>query len=208
MNFEYTLTNQANFLQKVIKKLIDKKGIKIFSLAGHSMGGLIVLLRDKLPIEKLILIDILGVHVKLSKQQLQAQKIGGVEKLSFLNLTDKKQFKKAMKESMYKPLYMPNFMLEHIMEIKVPLVEFERKKFHYIADKNMFHKDNLEEEIKNIKQATLIVWGKGDLAVDVASAYKINELIENSTLKVYEECRHYPQLDKPKQLAKDIIKFL
>jgi len=108
----------------------------------------------------------------------------------------------------YKPQYMPNFMIEHMMEKRVAIAELDKKKFHYIVDGNMLHRDNLEEELKNIKQETLIVWGKDDLGIDVASAYKIDELIENSTLKIYDNCRHYPQVEKVKELTKDIVGFL
>jgi len=72
----------------------------------------------------------------------------------------------------------------------------------------MLHRDDLTETLKSIEQETLIVWGKEDLGIDVASAYKMHELIKHSTLKIYNECRHYPQLEKPKALAQDIIEFL
>jgi len=208
MDFEYTLHNQADFLEKIIQKLMEEKNIDSFSLAGHSMGGLVILLADSLPIEKLILIDVLGIHIKRTSMQLDALEIGNVDELPFLNLHNKEQLKATMKMSMYKPLYMPNFMLEHIIAKKAEVVEFERKKFQAVVDENMLHRDDLEAEIRNIKQDTLIVWGKEDLGIDVASAYKMDELIENSTLKVYEECRHYPQVEKPKELARDIIAFL
>jgi len=208
MDFEYTMHNQADFLEKVIAKMMKEKGIDSFSLAGHSMGGLIVLLADRLPIKKFILIDTMGIHVKLTKMQKEAQKVDDINQLSFLNLTTKEHFKEAMKMSMYKPLYMPNFMIEHILATKAPRLQFERKKFFYVVDENMIPRDNLEKEISQIKQDTLIVWGKEDLGIDVASAYKMHELIENSTLKVYEQCKHYPQIDKPKELASDIMAFL
>lgn len=51
----------------------------------------------------------------------------------------------------YKPQYMPNFMIEHMMEKRVAIAELDKKKFHYIVDGNMLHRDNLEEELKNIK---------------------------------------------------------
>jgi len=209
MDFEYTLRNQVDFLEKIIRKLMEEKKIQRFSLAGHSMGGgLVVLLADRLSIEKLILVDAMGIHVKLTSMQIEAQKVGDAEELPFLNLHNKEQLKSAMKTSMYKPLYMPNFMLEYILVKKAELVEFERKKFHAIVDENMLHRDELEAEIKSIKQETLIVWGKEDLGIDVSSAYKMHELTVHSTLRIYEECRHYPQVEKPKELAKDIIEFL
>jgi len=208
MDFEYTLHNQADFLEKIIQKLMKEKNIDRFSLAGHSMGGLVVLLADRLPIDKFILVDALGIHVKTTSMQEKYQKIKNVDELPFLNTHNKAQLKEMMKMSMYKPLYMPNFMLEHITARKAEVAEFERKKFYTVVDESMLPMDDLEAEIKNIKQETLIVWGKEDLSLDVASAYKMDELIENSTLKVYEACRHYPQVEKPKELAKDIVAFL
>jgi len=208
MDFEYTMHNQADFLEKVIAKMMKEKGIDSFSLAGHSMGGLIVLLADRLPIKKFILIDTMGIHVKLTKMQKEAQKVDDINQLFFLNISTKEHFREAMKMTMYKPLYMPNFMIEHILATKTPRLQFERKKFFYVVDENMIPRDNLEKEISQIKQDTLIVWGKEELGIDVASAYKMHELIENSTLKVYEQCRHYPQIDKPKKLASDIMAFL
>ncbi len=208
MDVEYTLHNQADFLEKILQKLMDEKNIHSFSLAGHSMGGLVVLLAERLPIDKFILVDALGIHVKMTSMQEKYQKIKNVDELPFLNTHNKEQLKEMMKMAMYKPFYMPNFMLEHIIAKKAEVVAFERKKFYTIVDESMVHREDLEEEIKNIKQETLIVWGKEDLSIDVASAYKMNELIENSTLKVYEACRHYPQVEKPKELARDIIAFL
>jgi len=69
-------------------------------------------------------------------------------------------------------------------------------------------RENLEKELNQIKQQVLIVWEKEDLTIDVSSAYKMHELIENSTLKIYEQCRHYPQVDKAKELAVDVVAFI
>jgi len=184
INFEYTLHNQADFLEKVITKMIKEKGIDSFSLAGHSMGGLVVLLADRLPIDKLILIDTMGAHVKLTPLEIDAQKVDDISQLPFLNPITKKDFKEAMKISMYKPLYMPNFMIAHILATKASRLKFDRKKLFDVIDENIRPRENLEKELSQIQQQTLIVWGKEDLGIDVASAYKIHELIENSTLKV------------------------
>lgn len=208
MDFAYTLSNQANFLEKIIEKLMKEKDIKSFCLAGHSMGGLVVLLADRLPIEKLILIDTVGIHVKCTKMQIDAQKVGDIDTLPFLNLTNRKQLKKLLPDVYYKVPYMPNFMLDHIIEKKRLINAFEKKKFTYIVDDNMLNIDDLSDVIKSIKQDTLIVWGEEDMGIDVASAYKMDELIEHSRLKIYKECRHYPQLEKPKELARDIVAFL
>ncbi|HHD79137.1 MAG TPA: alpha/beta hydrolase, partial [Epsilonproteobacteria bacterium] len=206
--FDYTLLAQADFLQKIIEKLMLEKEIDSFSLAGHSIGGLVVLLADKLPIDKLILIDTVGVHVKLTSMQKEAQKMGNIDELSFLNITSRKSLKALLPEVYYKVPYIPNFILDVMIEKKNSINTFEKRKFRAIVDDDMLHRDDLTETLKSISQETLIVWGKEDLGIDVASAYKMHELIKHSTLKIYDKCRHYPQLEKPKELAHDIIKFL
>jgi len=207
-DFEYTLSAQADFLEKIIKKMMIVKSIDSFSLAGHSMGGLVVLLSDRLPIDKLILIDTVGVHVKLTSMQIEAQKMGSIDELSFLNITSRKSLKALLPEVYYKVPYMPNFILDVMIEKKKAINAFEKRKFRAIVDDDMLDRDDLTETLKSIEQETLIVWGKEDLGIDVASAYKMHELIKHSRLKIYDECRHYPQLEKPKSLAQDIIEFL
>ena len=68
--------------------------------------------------------------------------------------------------------------------------------------------DDFSQEISQIKPKTLIVWGEEDKGIDVANAYKMNELIDHSTLKIYPKCGHMLHSEKPKPLAKDIIAFL
>jgi len=208
-DFDYSASSQASFLQKIIEQMMDEKRIESFYLAGHSMGGLIVLLADKLPIEKLILIDTMGVHVKRSILQLKGLEIGSIDKLPWLDLKSSKELKELMEDSYYKPPYIPMFMLDYFLEKRKPMLDFEKKKFHYIVDeKEMLHKDDFTDVIKNIEQETLIVWGKNDEGIDVASAYKMQEIMPHATLKIYDECGHVPQQEKPKVLAQDIIEFL
>ena len=208
MDFDYSLRNQANFLQKVIEKLTLEKDISSYHLAGQSQGGgLAILLADKLPIDKLILIDNMGVHVERS--QIQLDSLGKkIEDLPFLNLTDRAQFKALMQDAFYKPPYIPNFMLDHFVAKQNDRLALVKKKFRAIATDDMFHADDLTEEVKNIKQKTLIVWGREDKGIHVASAYKQKELIVNSKLIVYDNCGHSVHSENPKELAKDISTFL
>lgn len=207
-DFDYSLRSQASFLEKIIKKLMAEKNITNFHLAGHSMGGLVVLLADKLPIDKLILIDTMGITVKDSYYIKESMKIGDITKLPWLNLCSKENLKQLMKESNYTSPYIPNFMLEHMVEKMCPLRKLMQKKFAYLIDENMRPADDLTDEIKNIKQETLILWGKQDKGIDVSSAHKMDELIKNSKLIVYDGAGHYPHVEKPKDVARDIALFL
>jgi len=209
MDFDYSIPSQADFLHKVITQLTQEKGIKRFSLAGQSLGGgLAILLANRLPIEKLILIDALGLTVKTSKFIEDGIKIGEIDKLPWLNIDSKEQLRSFAKDAYYKAPYMPSFILEHFVEKKKPIADLEKNKFSFIVDEKMFPIDDFTQEISQIKPETLIVWGEEDQGIDVANAYEMDELIENSTLKIYPKCGHMLQSEKPKELARDIVEFL
>jgi len=209
MEFDYSVPSQADFLHKVITQLTKEKDIKSFSLAGQSLGGgLAILLANRLPIEKLILIDAMGITVKTSKFIEDGVKIGEIDKLPWLNLQSKEQLRNFAKDAYYKAPYMPSFILEHFVEKKKPLANLEKKKFSFIVDEKIFPIDDFTQEISQIKPETLIVWGEEDQGINVANAYKMDELIDNSTLKIYPKCGHMLHSEKPKELARDIIDFL
>ncbi len=207
-DFDYSLLSQADFLQKVIAQMSKEKNISSYHLAGHSMGGgLAILLADKLPIKKLILIDSMGVFVKYS--QLQKKCLGlEIDDLPFLNLGSKKELKALIKETFYKVPYIPSFILDAMVERQKSRAEFVKKKFKAIVNKEMLEIKDLTSELQNIKQNTLIVWGKEDSSIDVASAYKMQELVPNAKLVVYDACRHSSHAEKPKELAGDMVVFL
>jgi len=209
MDFDYSVPSQADFLHKIITQLTQEKGIKSFSLAGQSLGGgLAILLANRLPIEKLILIDAMGLTVKTSKFIEDGIKIGEIDKLPWLNIESKEQLRSFAKDAYYKAPYMPSFILEHFVEKKKPLADLEKKKFSFMVDEKMFPIDDFTQEISQIKPETLIVWGEEDQGINVANAYKMDELIEKSSLKIYPQCGHMLHSEKPKELARDIVEFL
>ena len=207
--FDYALASQALFLEKVIRKIVNEKKITQYSLCGISSGAsLAILLANKLPIHRLILLNSLGIQVKLSKIDLMAKQAGSVENLPWFNITNKHEMREMMQISFYKAPYVPNFMINHILEQLSTNKTLSTYKFGFFYDDTMHLKDNLTDDVKKIKQKTLIVWGEEDNNIDVASAYLLENLIENTTLKVYKKCGHLIPIEKPKELAKDIHLFL
>ncbi|MCF6244648.1 MAG: alpha/beta hydrolase [Sulfurovum sp.] len=207
--FDYSLASQADFMQETITQIIEKKGIKHFSLVGHSMGGgLAVISANKLPIDKLILVDNMGIHQTPSYFEKLAKEIGEVKKLPWIHICSVDKMKGLLKNSYYKMPYIPTFILKHFVAKKCKLGAFEEMKFRAIITKELEVKDNLSSYMREIKHDTLIVWGGADKSIHVDNAKEVHTLIPNSTLKVYTECGHYPQAEKPKELAKDIKAFL
>lgn len=65
-----------------------------------------------------------------------------------------------------------------------------------------------ENDIKNIKTPTLIIWGENDEIAPLKNAYRFQKDIIGSTLKVYPRCGHMPQNECTQVLASDIKIFI
>ena len=67
---------------------------------------------------------------------------------------------------------------------------------------------DLTEDVKKISVPTFIIWGDNDLAVDVADAYELEELLQDAGLVVYEGCTHYAYLERLNQTINIINNFI
>jgi len=209
MDFDYSLASQADFMQKVITQITNEKSIKSFSLAGHSMGGgLAIMVANKLPINKLILIASMGIHQIPSYFEKIAQEIGEIRKLSWIHICTVAKLKSLLKDSYYKMPYIPTVILKYFVEKKCALAELEEKKFRFIVDENIAPKDNLSLYLNKLRHETLILWGENDKSIHVDNAKIVHQGIPNNRLKVYPKCGHMPQYEKAKEVAKDISMFL
>lgn len=61
------------------------------------------------------------------------------------------------------------------------------------------------KRLKEIKQPTLILWGREDRILGTKDAAKLNKAIDNSNLVWIEKCGHVPHLEKP-QITNDAMK--
>ena len=66
---------------------------------------------------------------------------------------------------------------------------------------------DLTEDVKKISVPTFIIWGDNDLAVDVADAYELEELLQDAGLVVYEGCTHYAYLERLNQTVNVLKTF-
>jgi len=202
LNFNYSLTSQADFLEGVIKDIISKEKIDSYYLAGHSMGGgIAVLLARKLNIKKLLLFAPYGIEVKPSKMKLKAieSKEG---KDIWKNICTLKKLKNTLKDLYYKPPKLPNFILKEFVKSKCKNAKIENRVIDALVDDNLNTKDNLTNITKDIKYKTLIFWGEDDFVIDISSAYAFKSAIKNSTLYTYKECGHMLHIKRAKDIAK------
>ena len=73
-----------------------------------------------------------------------------------------------------------------------------------IAMKNWNGVNNL----KNIRNKTLIIWGDQDKAYNYKQVETLNSNIPDSELKIVEGCSHNVHLEKPDEFNKIVVEFL
>lgn len=67
---------------------------------------------------------------------------------------------------------------------------------------------NVVDQIKQIKQKTLIIWGEDDQIISNSFAERLNNEIRDSVLSQIPECGHIPHVEKPESVAELIVNFV
>ena len=191
--------NSIECMAKAIIRLLEKKKIKSFNLLGHSMGGMIAQEIVKIAGEKILKLIFYGTGprgnipgrfetIDQSREQL---KINGLKSTA------------------------------HRIA-KTWFVEEDRAKYFYLckeagmqttigaADSGLVAMKNWNgiENLKNILNETLIIWGEQDKAYNFNQVETLNNNIPNSDLKIIKGCSHNVHLEKPDEFNRVVEKFL
>ena len=191
--------DSINKMAKEIINVLDQKKIDKFNLIGHSMGGMIVqeitkLIGDR--VNKLICFatgsigDIPGRFETMDETRKKLKKEG--TQLSFSRVP-LKWFVKGVKDKNY-------FLCENA----VKNVSLEAADNALLAMKNWRGKENL----KNIKNETLIIWGDKDTSYNFDQVDTLNKNIKNSRLEIFKDCAHNVHLEQPDQFNNLVKEFI
>jgi len=186
-------------MAKFIISIIDEKKIDKFNLLGHSMGGMIVQEIAKLEgdrINKLIcfatgsLGEIPGRFEPIDETRKKLKDEG--TEVSFSRVP-KKWFVKGDKDKNY-----------YLCKNAVQNVSSKTADNALKAMKNWSGRDDL----KNIKNETLIVWGNKDISYNFDQIDTLNKNIKNSKLEIFEGCSHNVHLEETEKFNNLIKKFI
>ena len=191
--------DSINSMAKIVLELLKKRDINKFNLMGHSMGGMIVqemaiISGDK--INKLICYstgsigDIPGrfESIDLSREKLKKD---GIEKTA--NRISKKWFVEGDKAKYF---YLCNNANKTMSE--------EAADNALKALKNWRGLENLQ----NIKNKTLIIWGDNDTAYNFNQVDVLNKNIPNSKIEIIKGCSHNVHLEIPEKFNEIVKNFL
>ena len=191
--------NSINDMAKNIIEILNQKKIDRFNLIGHSMGGMIVQEITKIigeRVNKLICFatgsigDIPGRFETMDETREKLKKDG--TKISFSRVPPK-WFVKGNKDKNY---FFCENAVTNISE------ETASNALHAMKQWNGY------ENLKNIKNQTLIVWGDKDTAYNLEQVETLNKNIPNSELKIINGCSHNAHLEEPDKINQIIDEFL
>jgi len=191
--------DNINLIAKFILKCLDEKKINEFHLMGHSMGGMVVQEMVKISenrVKKLICFatgsigDIPGRFEPLETTRERLKKDGLKETV---NRVPQNWFVDGSKAKYY-----------YFCENAVKKISIETADNALVAMKNWRGYENL----KNIKQETLIIWGDKDVSYNFDQVDTLKKNISSSQLEIFKGCGHNVHLEEPQKFNETVKNFL
>jgi len=191
--------DSINLIAKFVLKCLDEKKINKFHLIGHSMGGMIVqemikISKDK--INKLICYatgpigDIPGRFETIDTSRIKLKKDG--IKIT-ANRISKKWFVKGDKAKYF---YLNDKANKKTSEKAADNALIALKKWKGL------------ENLKNINNETLIIWGEKDTAYNFDQVKILSQNIPLSKIEIFKNCSHNVHLESPDKFNESVKKFL
>jgi pimeloyl-ACP methyl ester carboxylesterase len=200
---DYSISNYTSFLKEFLIALKVKQCV----LAGNSLGGEIAwnfTLDQPHMVKKLILIDAAG-QPETSKSVPIAFKLGQIPVVNkLLNYITPRFIVRASIEDVYSDKSkVTDSLVDRYLELT--LRKGNRQAF---VDRLKVSSNSNYNNIKNIKQSTLILWGAEDLLIPVENAYKFERSIPNNVLVIMDDTGHVPMEESPLESIGFVTDFL
>ena len=181
-------------LAKYVQQFIDHKGYDQIHLLGNSLGGhvgLVYILSHPEKIKTLTLTGSSGLFEKAMGD-------------SYPKRGDYEYIKAKTAATFYDPAVATKELVDEVFEITNSRI----KVIKIIALAKSAIRNNLGEELGQIKVPTLLIWGKNDNVTPPFVAEEFHKLIPNSELAFIDKCGHAPMMEVPNEFNDILEKFL
>ena len=181
-------------LQKFVHRFIEYRNYKNIHLLGNSLGGhvaLVLVLKHPEHIKSLILTGSSG---------LFENGMGD----SYPKRGDKEYIRKKTQLTFYNPDLATEELVNEVFEI----TNNRLKVIKIIALAKSAIRNNLGEELNQIKQPTCLIWGNNDTITPPFVGKEFNRLIPNSELHFVDKCGHAPMMEVPVEFNQVLEQFL
>jgi pimeloyl-ACP methyl ester carboxylesterase len=181
-------------LEKYVYRFIESRNYKGIHLLGNSLGGHVAL-----------------VHVLRHPERIRSVTLTGSSGLfesamgdSYPKRGNYEYIKKKAELTFYDPAIATKELVDEVYEI----VTNRLKALKIIALAKSAIRNNLGEELNQIKQPTLLIWGNNDAITPPFVGREFHRLIPNSELHFIDKCGHAPMMEVPDEFNKILHKFL
>ena len=181
-------------IEKFVHKFIEHKSYTNIHLLGNSLGGhvaLLYILKHPENIKSLILTGSSG---------LFESGMGD----TYPKRGDYEYIRAKTELTFYDPKVATKQLVDEVFEITTNRL----KVIKIIALAKRAIRNNLGEELNEIKQPTLLVWGNNDTITPPFVGREFNRLIPNSELHFIDKCGHAPMMEVPDEFNKILHQFL
>ncbi|MGN6616126.1 MAG: alpha/beta fold hydrolase [Ilyomonas sp.] len=181
-------------LEKFVNRFVETRGYTNIHLLGNSLGGHVAL-----------------VHVLKHPERIKSLILTGSSGLfesgmgdSYPKRGDRDYIQKKTELTFYDPKMATKELVDEVFEI----TNNRLKVIKIIALAKSAIRNNLGEELNQIKQPTLLIWGNNDTITPPFVAQEFHKLIPNSKLYFIDKCGHAPMMEVPQEFNKILEEFL
>ena len=181
-------------LEKYVQKFVEARGYDQIHLLGNSLGGHVAL-----------------VHILKHPERIKSLTLTGSSGLfengmgdSYPKRGDYEYIKKKTQLTFYDPETATKELVDEVFEITNNRI----KVIKIIALAKSAIRNNLGEELNQIKQPTCLIWGNNDTITPPFVGKEFNRLIPNSELHFVDKCGHAPMMEVPDEFNKILDAFL
>ena len=181
-------------LAKFVHKFLETRDLKDVHLLGNSLGGHVGLL-----------------HILKHPERIKSLILTGSSGLFENGMGDsypKRGDKEYIRKKTELTFYDPAMATEELVDEVYSMTNNRLKAIKIIALAKSAIRNNLGEELNQIKQPTLLVWGSNDSITPPFVAQEFNKLIPNSELHFVDKCGHAPMMEVPDEFNAILHKFL
>lgn len=181
-------------LAKFVNKFLERMDYQQVHLLGNSLGGHVAL-----------------VHILKHPERIKSLILTGSSGLFENGMGDsypKRGDYEYIKKKTELTFYDPNTATKELVDEVYGITNNRIKVIKIIALAKSAIRNNLGEELNQIKQPTLLIWGNNDTITPPFVAREFNKLIPNSELHFIDKCGHAPMMEVPQEFNAILHKFL
>lgn len=192
--FDMGLETGVGALAKYVQKFIEAQELERVHLLGNSLGGhvgLLYTLHNQSKVASLILTGSSGLFENGMGE-------------TYPKRGDYEYIRKKTELTFYNPEMATKELVDEVYAI----VNNRLKAIKVIALAKSAIRNNLSDELREIKVPTCLIWGKNDTITPPMVAEEFKKLLPNSELHWVDECGHAPMMERPGPFNKVLSDFL